>query len=90
MTKTFSRVALFVRSLSWGIALTTLALAVCFIPGINLICYSLIITLGMVAHALGVPEKFIVATICIIFILGLLTFLTVLRFRMLARRNNLN
>ena len=87
--KPLSPIALVIQSVFWGLAATVIVIVLCFIPGINLFCYGLLIVVGSIAVAIGIPERFIEVSICVLVPLTFFTFFSVLRHSQLVRRNNL-
>ena len=82
-----SPVAAVVRSLRWGFVATLAAAALCFIPGINLLCYSALMLMGSVAFALDVPERFVEPASFVLLLLTFLFFFTAFRLTQLVDRH---
>ena len=63
----------------WGIYGTIAAVVLFIIPGINLLCFGLLIIAGSVVSSLGVPDPFKEASACLLVELTFMFFFTAFR-----------
>jgi hypothetical protein len=75
------------RSLRWGSVATLLAAALCFVPGVNLLCYGALMLAAALAAVVGIPVRHLEVASCILLLITLFLFFTAFRFTQLVGRH---
>lgn len=75
------------RSLRWALVATILTAALCFVPGLNLLCYGALMLAGALVGVLGVSEPHVEIASCVILLILFLLFWTAFRFTQLVHRH---